>query len=71
MTAGRRLSRSRSGRSHPKSLWSSGAVVTPTRLPLEQSAYRVRYLAIGMGEARAADPRLDGQPQLDRYLLQF
>ncbi|PXX55650.1 hypothetical protein DFR70_121119 [Nocardia tenerifensis] len=33
--------------------------------------YRVRYCAQGMDRAREADVRLDDEPLLDRYLLQF
>ncbi|MEU8901397.1 hypothetical protein [Nocardia sp. NPDC048505] len=33
--------------------------------------YRVRYCARGMDQAREKDTRLDDEPQLDRYLLQF
>ncbi|HEX3781665.1 MAG TPA: hypothetical protein VHX38_18540 [Pseudonocardiaceae bacterium] len=33
--------------------------------------YRVRYSAFGMDAAREQDTRLDDEPQLDRYLLQF
>ncbi|MFF2555152.1 hypothetical protein ACFVUS_29400 [Nocardia sp. NPDC058058] len=33
--------------------------------------YRVRYCAQGMDQAREKDVRLDGEPVLDRYLLQF
>ncbi|MFJ4654821.1 hypothetical protein ACIP5Y_26405 [Nocardia sp. NPDC088792] len=33
--------------------------------------YRVRYCAQGMDQAREKDVRLDGEPLLDRYLLQF
>ncbi|MFI8891435.1 hypothetical protein [Streptomyces paradoxus] len=40
-------------------------------LGLDETDYRVRYCATGMDRARAADTRMDGEPQLDRYLLQF
>ncbi|MFI6515509.1 hypothetical protein ACIBF1_08125 [Spirillospora sp. NPDC050679] len=40
-------------------------------LDLAQTDYRVRYCAQGMDEGRALDTRMDGQPQADRYLLQF
>ncbi|MER5932801.1 hypothetical protein [Streptomyces sp. NPDC002054] len=40
-------------------------------LDLEETDYRVRYCAQGMDEAREEDTRLDGEPQLDCYLLQF
>ena len=40
-------------------------------LDLAETCHRVRYCAAGMDEARAADTRLDGEPVLDRYLLQF
>lgn len=40
-------------------------------LELDPIAYRVRYCATGMDEAHDADTRLDGEPLLDRYLLQF
>ncbi|MEV6562919.1 hypothetical protein AB0M22_44880 [Nocardia sp. NPDC051756] len=33
--------------------------------------YRVRYCAKGMDQAREGDVRLDDEPLLDRYLLQF
>ncbi|WP_187703100.1 hypothetical protein [Nocardia yunnanensis] len=33
--------------------------------------YRVRYCAMGMDRAREQDVRLDGEPVVDRYLLQF
>ncbi|MGW1054769.1 hypothetical protein ACWDBD_39215 [Streptomyces sp. NPDC001118] len=40
-------------------------------LDLEQTDYRVRYCAKGMDAADQEDTRLDGEPQLDCYLLQF
>ncbi|GAA3494604.1 hypothetical protein GCM10019016_017040 [Streptomyces prasinosporus] len=40
-------------------------------LGLEETDYRVRYCAQGMDEAHRQDTRLDDEPQLDRYLLQF
>ncbi|MFC8143933.1 hypothetical protein ACFUKV_19715 [Streptomyces paradoxus] len=40
-------------------------------LGLDETDYRVRYCATGMDRAGAADTRMDGEPQLDRYLLQF
>jgi len=40
-------------------------------LDLPESAYRVRYCATGMDAAQSADTRLDDEPMLDRYLLQF
>ena len=40
-------------------------------LGLQQSDYRVRYCAIGMDAARRMNNRDDGEPQTDRYLLQF
>jgi hypothetical protein len=40
-------------------------------LELEQVEYRVRYCATGMEAGRARDTLLEGEPMLDRYLLQF
>lgn len=40
-------------------------------LDLEPADYRVRYCASGMDEAREQDTRLEDEPALDRYLLQF
>ncbi|MFI6170388.1 hypothetical protein ACIBCN_26650 [Nocardia sp. NPDC051052] len=41
-------------------------------LDLEEGIdYRVRYCAQGMDQAREKDVRLDDEPLLDRYLLQF
>ncbi len=37
----------------------------------EGTDYRVRYCAQGMDQAREQDVRLDDEPLLDRYLLQF
>ena len=47
----------------------SGEATWP--LELEQIDHRVRYCASGMDAANEADTRLDDEPQLDRYLLQF
>jgi len=40
-------------------------------LDLEETNYRVRYCAKGMDEANRQDTRLDDEPLLDCYLLQF
>ncbi|CAM5640199.1 hypothetical protein [Streptomyces purpurascens] len=40
-------------------------------LGLEETDYRVRYCAQGMDRAGEKDTRMDDEPQLDRYLLQF
>lgn len=48
--------------------WASEAV---RPLALEPVGYRVRYCASGMDRAHAKDTRLDGEPLLDRYLLQL
>jgi hypothetical protein len=40
-------------------------------LDLEEADYRVRYCANGMDRARQEDTRMDGEPQLDTYLLQL
>jgi hypothetical protein len=40
-------------------------------LDLGKGEYRVRYCARGMDEARRGGGGLDGEPPLDRYLLQF
>ncbi|WP_280493144.1 hypothetical protein [Nocardia asiatica] len=40
-------------------------------LDLKEIDYRVRYCARGMDQARQKDTRLDDEPLLDRYLLQF
>jgi hypothetical protein len=40
-------------------------------LDLTRTCHRVRYCAIGMDAARAADTRSEDEPKLDRYLLQF
>nr|BAJ19076.1 hypothetical protein [Streptomyces sp. SANK 62799] len=48
--------------------WAGEAV---WELDLDETDYRVRYCATGMDQAREQDTRLDEEPQLDRYLLQF
>lgn len=40
-------------------------------LDLARISYRVRYCAIAMDAARAADNRLEDEPELDRYVLRF
>ena len=40
-------------------------------LPLAPIDYRVRYSATGMDRAREQDTLLEGEPLLDRYLLQL
>lgn len=40
-------------------------------LGLDPIDYRVRYCGTGLDAARQLDTRLDDEPQLDRYLLQF
>ncbi|MFF4602604.1 hypothetical protein ACFY12_07595 [Streptomyces sp. NPDC001339] len=40
-------------------------------LNLEETDYRVRYCAKGMDEAHQQDTRMDDEPQVDCYLLQF
>jgi hypothetical protein len=40
-------------------------------LDLAEAHYRVRYCATGMDAAYEADTRVDDEPQIDRYLLQF
>lgn len=40
-------------------------------LGLARGRYRVRYCASGMDLARRVDTRLDWEPVVDRYLLQF
>ncbi|MGW2419585.1 hypothetical protein ACWC0C_10070 [Streptomyces sp. NPDC001709] len=40
-------------------------------LDLEETDHRVRYCAKGMDAAHEEDTRLDDEPQLDSYLLQF
>ncbi|ARQ70748.1 hypothetical protein [Streptomyces marincola] len=40
-------------------------------LALDEVSHRVRYCGTGMDAAHRLDMRLDGQPQTDRYLLQF
>ncbi|WP_244204133.1 hypothetical protein [Streptomyces africanus] len=37
----------------------------------EETDYRVRYCAQGMDQASERDTRMDGEPRLDCYLLQF
>jgi hypothetical protein len=41
------------------------------QLDLEETDYRVRYCAQGMDQASERDTRMDGEPRLDCYLLQF
>ncbi|WP_399880230.1 hypothetical protein ACGH7X_00655 [Streptomyces sp. BBFR51] len=48
--------------------WGGGAA---WELGLQEIDYRVRYCARGMDEARQQDTRLDDEPQVDCYLLQF
>ncbi|MET9686627.1 hypothetical protein [Streptomyces coeruleorubidus] len=48
--------------------WGGGA---SWQLGLEVTDYRVRYCAKGMDRASERDVRLDGEPPLDCYLLQF
>jgi hypothetical protein len=40
-------------------------------LDLAEASCRVRYCAMGMDEGRELDTKLDGEPEVDRYLLQF
>ncbi|MER5389054.1 hypothetical protein [Saccharopolyspora sp. NPDC002686] len=40
-------------------------------LDLREIDYRVRYCAVGMDAAREQDTRMDDEPLVDRYLLQF
>ncbi|MEU3270314.1 hypothetical protein ABZ639_05675 [Saccharomonospora sp. NPDC006951] len=40
-------------------------------LDLPRGDYRVRYCGSGMDEARRADTRMEGDPEIDRYLVQF
>jgi hypothetical protein len=40
-------------------------------LDLPGACYRVRYCAAGMDAGQALDTRLDSEPEVDRYLLQF
>jgi hypothetical protein len=40
-------------------------------LELIETDYRVRYCATGMDAGRAADTRMDDEPELDHYLLQL
>ncbi|MET7486741.1 hypothetical protein [Streptomyces sp. NPDC005538] len=48
--------------------WGGG---TSWDLGLVDTDYRVRYSAFGMDRAAAAHSRGDGEPVIDRYLLQF
>ncbi|MFI6286350.1 hypothetical protein ACIBCM_16570 [Streptomyces sp. NPDC051018] len=48
--------------------WAGGSIL---ELGLGRGDYRVRYCATGMDAGRAADTRLEGEPPMDRYLLQF
>ncbi|TDW71029.1 hypothetical protein [Kribbella pratensis] len=49
-----------------------GGSAGPWSLALEpQTDYRVRYSAWGMDEGHQAGPPMDGEPLVDRYLLQF
>jgi hypothetical protein len=41
------------------------------QLGLEETDHRVRYCARGMDQASERDTRMDGEPRLDCYLLQF
>ncbi|MEV2216090.1 hypothetical protein AB0H86_32510 [Streptomyces sp. NPDC050997] len=47
------------------------AAETDWELDLDEADYRVRFCAKGMDQARKDDTRLDEEPQLDSYLLQF
>lgn len=47
----------------------AGEAVWPLDLP--KTDHRVRYCATGMQQGRDLDTRCDGEPQADRYLLQF
>jgi hypothetical protein len=38
---------------------------------LDEVSYRVRYCGTGMAQGHQTDLRMRGQPQVDRYLLQF
>jgi hypothetical protein len=40
-------------------------------LDIDPGSYRVRYCATGMDEGHDRDTRMDGEPEADRYLLQF
>jgi hypothetical protein len=40
-------------------------------LDLAEASYRVRYCATGMDAGRELDTRMKGEPETDRYLLQF
>ncbi|WP_018683565.1 hypothetical protein [Actinokineospora enzanensis] len=48
--------------------WDSDVAVP---LGLAAGDYRVRYCAVGMDEGHAHDTRMAGEPEVDRYLLQF
>ena len=48
--------------------WGGGA---SWPLHLQTINYRIRLSASGMQQAQAEDTRMDGEPQLDQYLLQF
>ncbi len=48
--------------------WGNGAAVS---MVLEPRDFRVRYSAYGMDLAREKSSRFRGEPELDRYLLQF
>lgn len=53
-------------------VWLSGwAGQSAWPLPLEPVGYRVRYCAAGFTAGHTADTRRSGEPELDRYLLQF
>ncbi|MFR9723359.1 hypothetical protein ACL02R_08300 [Streptomyces sp. MS19] len=43
----------------------------PLLLALDETSYRVRYCGTGMDRGHQTDLRWEGQPQVDRYLLQF
>ncbi|MFD1648137.1 hypothetical protein ACFSF1_00270 [Pseudonocardia alaniniphila] len=48
--------------------WAGGSSAP---LDLAPDVYRVRYCATGMDAGKAADVRRAGEPEIDRYLLQF
>ena len=48
--------------------WGGGA---SWPLHLQTTDYRIRLSASGMQQAQVEDTRMDGEPQLDQYLLQF
>jgi hypothetical protein len=50
--------------------WSSFDQSGPVRFD-EPGPHRARYHASGMDAAREADVRLEGRPEIDRYLLQL